>query len=90
MYELLKNIVEYGKSNITGNLKIEIIKSIEKLSLHNENVKLFGDGLYLIILDSKIELNIKENFIGLDDSKINLSKNEALELYNKILKNSFD
>lgn len=90
MNDLLKDIIQYGKSNINNNLKTEVIELIEKLSLHNENVKLFEEGLYLTILESKIELNIKKNFIGLEDSKINLTEKETLELYNKILKNSFN
>jgi hypothetical protein len=90
VHELLKDIIELGKSNINNNLKSEVIDLIEKLSIHNDNVKLFDEGLYLMILNSKIELNTKKNFISLDDSKINLTKVEVLRLYNKILKNSFD
>jgi hypothetical protein len=90
MNELLKDLVEFGKSNINDNLKTEVIELIEKLSLRNENIKLFDEGLHITILNSEIELNITKNFIGLNESKISLTKTEAQELYNKILKNSFE
>lgn len=84
----IKNFWKYGPD--INELKIEIINLIDKLSVSNDNVRLFEKGLFLKTNRTTIEINTKDNFISLNNAKVYLSKTEIMNLYNKVLKNSFE